>query len=182
MVLAGCGSSHAAVSAGGTTTSTAASSTSTAASSTSTAAADVSVASNAQFGQILVDSSGKTLYTFTGDSAGKIICTGQCAIVWPPLLLSAGQSTPRAGAGVSGLGATTRPDGAHQITIHGLTLYTFVKDTAAGQVHGNGITAFGGTWHVATPTSSASTSASAQAPTTTTPSSTTTTTYVSSYG
>ncbi|MHB1913063.1 MAG: hypothetical protein ACYCTI_13550, partial [Acidimicrobiales bacterium] len=76
MVLAGCGSSHAAVSAGGTTTTTAASSTSTAAA--DVAAADVSVASNAQFGQILVDSSGKTLYTFTGDSAGKIICTGQC--------------------------------------------------------------------------------------------------------
>jgi predicted lipoprotein with Yx(FWY)xxD motif len=33
-----------------------------------------------------------------------------------------------------------------QVTFDGCPLYTFVKDTGAGQTHGEGIVAFGGTW------------------------------------
>jgi len=84
---------------------------------------------------------------------GKIACTGTCAIVWPPYVLAKGESVPTAGPGLSGLGLVTRPDGSQQVTIHGLTLYTFSHDTGPGVAGGNGITAFGGTWRVATPSS-----------------------------
>jgi hypothetical protein len=36
-----------------------------------------------------------------------------------------------------------------QATDNGYPLYNFVKDNAPGDTHGNGIMAFGGTWHVA---------------------------------
>ena len=41
--------------------------------------------------------------------------------------------------------------GATMLTAAGWPLYTFAKDTGAGQVHGQGIQAFGGTWYVIDP-------------------------------
>jgi predicted lipoprotein with Yx(FWY)xxD motif len=38
-----------------------------------------------------------------------------------------------------------------QVEYDGHLLYGFSGDTAAGQAHGEGIVAFGGTWHVVTP-------------------------------
>ena len=37
-------------------------------------------------GTVLATQSGRTLYRFTVDPAGKATCTGTCAKVWPPLL------------------------------------------------------------------------------------------------
>ena len=47
------------------------------------------------------------------------------------------------------LGVTKRQDGHRQVTYAGHPLYAFVGDKAAGQTNGEGIVAFGGTWHVA---------------------------------
>lgn len=112
-------------------------------------AAMVQVASNAQHGNILVNSAGMTLYTLSSEAGGAIKCTGTCLGAWPPLLLPAGTTSPTVGAGVTGtIGTITRPEGTVQVTYNGFPLYTFSGDTAAGQTSGDGIAAFGGTWHV----------------------------------
>jgi hypothetical protein len=50
---------------------------------------------------------------------------------------------PTAGAGVTGtVGAATQPDGTLQVTYGGLPLYSFVGDTAPGQVTGDGTAGF----------------------------------------
>src|ERR1035441_5197485 len=50
-------------------------------------------------GKILVAGvSGRTLYLLTSDAKNKSTCTGGCAQVWPPLLVS---GKPTAGKGVS---------------------------------------------------------------------------------
>jgi predicted lipoprotein with Yx(FWY)xxD motif len=96
-------------------------------------------------GRILVNSRGHTLYLFKKDSRGKSACTGACAQFWPPLRAS---GAPTAGSGVSAskLGTIRRSDGKPQVTYKGHPLYTFVMDTKAGQTHGQGLTAFGGSW------------------------------------
>ena len=69
---------------------------------------------------LLVDGSGKTLYTF---SRG-IDCSGKCATAWPPLLAD-GDVVPDDDSGLneSLLGSTKRADGKLQVTYDGDPLY-----------------------------------------------------------
>jgi hypothetical protein len=46
------------------------------------------------------------------------------------------------------LGTITRSDGSKQVTYGGHPLYMFSGDSGSGQVNGEGITSFGGTWYV----------------------------------
>ena len=115
--------------------------------------ATVSRANTDRFGPILVDSSGRTLYTFDRDTRGDgyetdsaSACSGQCAQTWPPLVLPAGQTLPTPGAGVTGLSAFPRDDGARQVAVNGRALYLYAADTRPGDVNGDGV---GGVWHVA---------------------------------
>ena len=108
----------------------------------------VLTAKSSKLGSILVDAKGMTLYTLT--NAGKPVpCTDQCATFWPPLVLPPGTVTAMGGSGVTGLG-TTSVMTVVQVTENGLPLYRFSKDTAPGDTNGEGISSFGGTWHVAT--------------------------------
>lgn len=95
---------------------------------------------------ILTDTKGMTLYYFTPDTGGKVTCTGQCALLWPPLLLASG--TPAADGSLSGQLATV--DGAlgRQVTYQSWPLYTWAKDKQPGDTTGQGV---GGKWFVATP-------------------------------
>ncbi|MFC7395783.1 hypothetical protein ACFQU1_01080 [Chelatococcus sp. GCM10030263] len=94
-------------------------------------------------GMALVDSKGMTLYTFDKDAAGKSVCNGQCATNWPPLMASAD-------AQASGdWTVITRDDGKKQWAYKGKPLYTWVKDTKAGDATGDGVA--NNTWHVAQP-------------------------------
>jgi predicted lipoprotein with Yx(FWY)xxD motif len=103
-------------------------------------------------GQYIADANGMTLYTFSADSpnSGTSACTGACATPWPP---STTTSNPPTGpSGLMGtLGTIARDDGSMQVTYNGWPLYRFARDTASGQINGQGITAFGGTWSAATP-------------------------------
>ena len=122
-------------------------------------------------GQVLVTSSGRTLYLFGTDRNGKSTCSGQCATFWPPLIAS-GKPTVTGGARASLIGTTRRADGRLQITYNHHPLYTFVKDTKAGQTNGEGVNAFGGIWDaispagvkVATKTNSTTTTTTAKNP------------------
>jgi predicted lipoprotein with Yx(FWY)xxD motif/plastocyanin len=110
----------------------------------------VQVTSNATLGAILTNAQGMTLYYLTSENSTTFKCTGACLNNWPPLLLPAGVTAPTAGTGVTGtLGVAMRPDGSQQVTYNGEPLYTFIGDKAPGDTHGEGINAFGGTWHAA---------------------------------
>ena len=109
-------------------------------------------------GTVLVDRSGKTLYSPQQEASGKIACTGGCLSFWFPVTAS---STHLASSGLPGnLGTIHRADdGKTQLTYNGKPLYTFRLDTAAGQAHGsNFIDSFSGTsftWEVVAPSGEA---------------------------
>ncbi len=122
--------------------------------------------SSGSLGTFFTGPTGNTLYTLSSDPNNSSTCSGACATAWPPLLIAPG-GTITGPTGVSGTwGMFNRSDGTTQVTFNGRPLYYFVHDTAAGQTNGEGIVAFGGTWHVALTSlaaSSASPSASASA-------------------
>jgi predicted lipoprotein with Yx(FWY)xxD motif len=121
-------------------------------------------AHNAQFGDLLVDANGMTLYTLT-NNGHPVACTGQCATFWPPLLLPANVTTAKGARGISGLGVVSM-NGGMQVTEHGAPLHRYSGDSAAGDTNGEGINSFGGIWHVARTAAAATTAA---VPKTTTP-------------
>lgn len=88
---------------------------------------------------------GFTLYRFDKDKGSKPTCYGACAKRWPPLLTDLKPN----GVDVlrSKLGTTKRRDGTLQVTYFGYPLYTYTGDKITGEVNGNGVEAFGGTWH-----------------------------------
>jgi predicted lipoprotein with Yx(FWY)xxD motif len=145
-VLAACGSSSSKSSSSSTTTTAASGSSSTSATAAPTAAPVVKTSSNSKFGTIVVDTTGATLYTLTSGGAAVPCTSSACVAVWPPLLLPSGV-TSAVGSGVSGV-ATVSVAGGTQVTQGGLPLYRFAGDGAAGDAKGDGISSFGGTWHV----------------------------------
>jgi predicted lipoprotein with Yx(FWY)xxD motif len=100
-------------------------------------------------GAVLVDDTGKALYTPDQDRTGKIRCTGDCTTFWRPL--DPGAGTPTAADGAGAVAVVQRPDGSRQVTADGRPLYTFSEDSA-GAITGDGFhDAFGGrrfVWHV----------------------------------
>jgi predicted lipoprotein with Yx(FWY)xxD motif len=86
-------------------------------------------------GRVLVDSSGKALYTSNQEEGGKVRCIDGCTSFWKPLTTSGG--APQAPTGVANLGVIRRPDGTRQLTEGGEPLYTFVEDSP-GNVKGDG--------------------------------------------
>jgi len=123
----------------------------------------------AGIGTVLVDRSGKTIYSPRQEAQGKILCTGSCLSFWFPVTVSPGTSLP-ALRGVSGvLGTVHREDdGLTQLTFNGRPLYTFRLDQAPGQVHGNNFgDSFGGTsftWQVVAASGAASSSTQSAKP------------------
>lgn len=113
-----------------------------AAATASAGAATLTAVGSPTFGTILTGPDGKTLYTYSGDSAGTSACTGGCASTWPPLTVSAGQQ-PTAGTGVTGsLSTVARADGTTQVAYDGLPLYYWQGDARPGDVTGDGVEGF----------------------------------------
>jgi predicted lipoprotein with Yx(FWY)xxD motif len=100
-------------------------------------------------GAVLVDPSGKALYTPERETRSMLRCTGTCTSVWVPLTVGSGKPTGNSLSGT--LAVVRRPGGAEQVTYNGRPLYSFDLEQA-GQVTGDGVTdSFGGrsfTWHV----------------------------------
>jgi predicted lipoprotein with Yx(FWY)xxD motif len=118
----------------------------TAASDSGSEATTLLVANDAKLGNILTDSKGMTLYTYTKDTPGTSVCYDQCAVNWPPLIVT---GTPTAPDGVTGkLGTTTRKDGSMQVTYNDKPLYLFAGDTKTGDTTGQGV---GNVWYVVNP-------------------------------
>ena len=157
----------AALAAGCSSSGSSASKTSTAPSTSSSAPAASSGlhAQNSKFGQILVNSSGKTLYLLTADKGNQSSCYNACAAIWAPDITS---GTPTSsGVTASMVGTTARTDNTTQVTYNGHPLYTYAGDTNTTDVNGESIATFGGIWYVVGPDGNAVTSSpSAPAPST----------------
>lgn len=112
---------------------------------------------------IVVNPTGRTLYSLSGESARHLLCkSSECTRFWPPLTVPSRTTRLKAASGVHGaLGLIRRPNGSEQVTLRGKPLYRYSADHAAGQTGGEGIQSFGGTWHAAR-----AASASAPAPST----------------
>jgi predicted lipoprotein with Yx(FWY)xxD motif len=102
---------------------------------------------------VVVDSRGMTLYTLSGERVGNLKCLTQtCFGVWPPYKVTASQPLTKARNVKGTLSRLRRVKGGfHQLMLNGHPLYRFSGDRAKGQANGEGITSFGGTWHVVSP-------------------------------
>jgi predicted lipoprotein with Yx(FWY)xxD motif len=94
-------------------------------------------------GVVLADAKGMTLYAYDKDMKGMSMCSGQCVQNWPPLTAAA-DAKPMGDWTV-----VTRDDGSKQWAYKGRPLYTFTKDTKAGDTTGDG--AGKGVWHAVAP-------------------------------
>ena len=115
----------------------------------SSAAAKLATAEVGDFGKIVVDGTGRTLYVFDKDTAdpSKSNCDGDCLAKWPAA--AAGTGTPQLdGIDASLVGSVTRSDGGKQLTLAGLPLYQFASDSKAGDAKGQAV---GGVWWVVGP-------------------------------
>ena len=131
-----------------TTTTSTTSTTSTTTTTTSMPDRFVTTAQHAEFGEILVDQDGFTLYLFQQDTQGgdSSACTDACAVTWPPL--ENGDIGFGDGTDPDLFGTIERADGITQVTYNGWPLYYFSGDVQAGDTNGQGI---GGNWWVVSP-------------------------------
>jgi len=127
---------------------------------TTTAPATVRTASTS-LGTILVAANGRTLYALDADTPTMSMCTGACAMLWPPLTAS---GSPVAGPGVTQAQLTVLngPNGA-QVVYAGHPLYEFAQDSAPGDVKGQNFA--NNIWHVLSATGQVITTAAPSTPT-----------------
>jgi predicted lipoprotein with Yx(FWY)xxD motif len=97
-------------------------------------------------GRVLVDASGRTVYLLTADGRNLSTCSSSCLQFWPAV-------TPGTHAGITApVGATATPSGPMTATVAGHPVYTFSQDHAPGDVNGEGLQEFGGTWYAVSAT------------------------------
>ena len=103
---------------------------------------------DSEFGKILIDSDGRTLYSFDKETTDRPECFGACAEAWPPFYT---KGEPQAGKGVKqDLLGTTDHEGKDLVTYDGHPLYYYVNE-GPNQVLCQGVEEFGGLWLVVAP-------------------------------
>jgi predicted lipoprotein with Yx(FWY)xxD motif len=115
---------------------------------------NIDSASNASLGErILVTAQGRTLYALSPETSGHLLCKShECLKLWPPLTVSLSGEKAKLSGGVHGrLGILRRAGGMLQVTLNGHPLYRYAQDAAGGEVNGQNLHSFGGTWHVLSP-------------------------------
>ena len=83
------------------------------------------------FGAILARRDHQALYYWAVEkkARGQIRCVGECAKLWPPLIVKSATAVPKQIAGIKGtFGVVRRPDGRLQVTHRGLPVYTYVHE------------------------------------------------------
>jgi predicted lipoprotein with Yx(FWY)xxD motif len=102
-------------------------------------------------GPILVGPSGQPLYMFTLDHPGTSNCVTACLKAWP--IFGATSAQYAAGQGVTAkITLLKRPDGMTQLAANGWPLYMYANHETAGDLSGQGVKAFGGSWYALSPT------------------------------
>jgi predicted lipoprotein with Yx(FWY)xxD motif len=103
---------------------------------------------DSEYGEILVDSDGRTLYSFDKESTDRSECFGACAEAWPPFYT---KGEPQAASGVrQDLLGTTDHEGKDLVTYTGHPLYYYVNE-GPDEVLCQGVEEFGGLWLVVAP-------------------------------
>ncbi len=128
---------------------------------------------------IAVNSRGFAVYTLTGDRKSHPECTkaNSCFSFWPPLKVSSSKKLAKS-PGIKGKLGVWRRNGFLQVTLAGHPLYRYSGDNRKHRATGEGVRAFGGTWHVVKAAGSASRTGTTTTTTTTTSTSTTTSTCI----
>ncbi len=108
---------------------------------------EIGVVQNPQYGAILVDGKGRTLYLRTSDAPRVSTCYGACAQSWPAAVPYGRKPSVLPGIDPTKLNSVVRTDGMRQVTFNDWPLYYYAGDTAPGQTNGQG---FGGIWYVVT--------------------------------
>jgi predicted lipoprotein with Yx(FWY)xxD motif len=108
---------------------------------------------DSEYGQILTDGNGRTLYLFDKEQTDRSQCFGACAEAWPPLFTG---GAPESGSGAKDdLLGTTDHEGKTQVTYNGHPLYYYEGESEAGEVLCQGVDEFGGLWLVVDPSGNA---------------------------
>ncbi len=98
--------------------------------------------------QIAVDSKGMTVYALKGETTKHLLCNSStCLSIWTPYTVSKHAKLTKA-SGLKGKLTLLHRGSSWQVVIGGDPLYHFSGDKKKGDVNGNGIKSFGGTWHV----------------------------------
>jgi len=89
----------------------------------------------------MVAANGMTVYTFDADpaNAGKSVCNGPCAALWPPLMVADAEQPSGA------YSVVVRDDGGRQLAHKGRPLYFYKADQKAGDRSGDN---FKDVWHL----------------------------------
>jgi len=95
----------------------------------------VKLSSSTNFGNILTDSNGRSLYFFFNDAGSGSSCSGGCAMIWPIFYVPG--PVPGSGLNSSDFAVITRTDGTKQTTYKGWPLYYYADDSKAGDVNGD---------------------------------------------
>jgi predicted lipoprotein with Yx(FWY)xxD motif len=98
---------------------------------------------DSQYGKILVDADGHTLYLYTPNHGTTNSVPAAILAAWP-LLQAHGTPVPGQGIDAAKLTTAEQSDGVY-VAYNGNLLYHFSGDTAAGQTNGQGL---GGVWYV----------------------------------
>lgn len=97
-------------------------------------------------GPVMVDSQGRTVYLLTADTPNHSSCNAACLNYWPPV--KAPSSVPKSLPGITAkISSTQTMTGSRILTANGWPLYTYVGDAKPGDVKGEEIKNFGGTWY-----------------------------------
>jgi predicted lipoprotein with Yx(FWY)xxD motif len=94
-----------------------------------------------------IDSVNHTVYVFDGDrnTPNASACSDACAQYWPPITVAPGAALPPPWT------SFVRSDGSTQLAYKTRALYASAFDASPGQTSGDGVSAFGGNWHIARP-------------------------------
>lgn len=113
--------------------------------------------------KIVVDGNGAPVYFYTLDNAGesKSVCLGGCATLWPAVEVQ-GDQTPQLQGITAKVGTIPAADGGKQITLNGLPIYYYAKDSGSGSASGQGVA---GVWFEVAPDGSMITTGSTSAAT-----------------
>ena len=101
--------------------------------------ATIDVFDHDEYGEILVDGDGMTLYNFDSDTqgAGESTCYDGCANDWPPLTVT--DEATASEAVTAELTTFERDGGETQVAADGWPLYHFAADTEPGDTTGQGV-------------------------------------------
>jgi predicted lipoprotein with Yx(FWY)xxD motif len=106
------------------------------------------VAQSPELGGYVVDGEGFTLYRFNPDTPkpSRSTCNEGCAVAWPPVLAT--HKVQYVGLQRKNIDSLHREDGSVQMSIGKWPVYRFAKDTAPGQINGQGVD---GNWFAVAP-------------------------------